>query len=62
MGSRSYDKLCIFVSFKVCPSLSFLDNFVAKALRAGALTYQQNFSNNQETSETKKGSLSGVEI
>ena len=41
---------------KVCSSLSFLDGYVANALSSGALPYQQNFSNIQETPEIKKAS------
>ncbi|XP_028397064.1 AP-4 complex subunit epsilon-like [Dendronephthya gigantea] len=39
---------------KVCSSLSFLDNYVANALKAGARPYQQNMSNVEEISETKR--------
>jgi hypothetical protein len=46
------------INFKVCSSLSFLDSYVANALSAGALPYQQNFTNIQETPGTKRGNSS----
>ena len=44
----------------MCSSLSFLDGYVANALSAGALPYQQMFSNIQETPEIKKGNFKGI--
>lgn len=60
---RHWTKLTYFVIpvvnmmfiFKPCPSLSFLDNYVANSLSAGARPYQSNFTQQKEISVGKKG-------